>query len=275
VTDPVAGHYAGRSDLAAAIADRLTAGGYDLGSLEPQDLSGVDEFHIRGREATLELAGQMELAAGARVLDIGSGLGGPARTVAQTYDCHVTGVDLTQAFCEAAAEISAWFGLDDEVDFIAADATDLPLEDDAFDSAMTIHAAMNIPDKPAMFSEARRVVKPGGIFAVYDVLQGEGGEVIFPVPWARDPSISVLAAPDDMLELLADAGFEVEASSDSTAQSQAWFEAMAERLRSSGPPPVGFDLIFGPDFADMMHNQIRNLADRRIRTVTYVCRAPR
>lgn len=275
MTDPVAGHYAGRSDLAAAIAERLTAGGHDLNSLKPQDLSGVDEFHIRGREATLELAEQMGLAAGARVLDIGSGLGGPARTVAQTYDCHVTGVDLTQAYCEAATAISAWFGLDDDTDFIAADATDLPLDDDAFDAAMTIHAAMNIPDKPAMFREARRVLKPGRMFAVYDVLQGEGGDVIFPVPWARDPSISALATPDDMLKLLDDAGFAVETSADSTSKSQAWFEAMAERLRTSGPPPVGFDLIFGPDFADMMHNQIENLAERRIRTVTYVCRAER
>lgn len=275
MTDPVAGHYAGRSDLAAAIAERLTAGGHDLNSLKPQDLSGVDEFHIRGREATLELAEQMGLTAGARVLDIGSGLGGPARTVAQTYDCHVTGVDLTQAYCEAATAISAWFGLDDDTDFIAADATDLPLDDDAFDAAMTIHAAMNIPDKPAMFREARRVLKPGRMFAVYDVLQGEGGDVIFPVPWARDPSISALATPDDMLKLLGDAGFAVETSADSTSKSQAWFEAMAERLRTSGPPPVGFDLIFGPDFADMMHNQIENLAERRIRTVTYVCRAER
>jgi len=273
VTDPVAGHYAGRSDLAAAIAERLTAAGYDLNSLKPQDVSGVDEFHIRGGEATLELAEQMDLAAGARVLDIGSGLGGPARRVAQTYDCHVTGVDLTQAYCEAAATISAWFGLDDEVNFIAADATDLPLDDDTFDSAMTIHAAMNIPDKPAMYREACRVLKPGRIFAVYDVLQGEGGDVIFPVPWARDPSISALATPEDMPQLLDDAGFEIESSTDSTSQSQAWFAAMAERMRASGPPPVGFDLIFGPDFVDMMHNQIQNLAERRIRTVSYVCRA--
>lgn len=273
MTDPVAGHYAGRSDLAAAIAERLTAAGYDLNSLKPQDVSGVDEFHIRGGEATLELAEQMDLAAGARVLDIGSGLGGPARRVAQTYDCHVTGVDLTQAYCEAAATISAWFGLDDEVNFIAADATDLPLDDDTFDSAMTIHAAMNIPDKPAMYREACRVLKPGRIFAVYDVLQGEGGDVIFPVPWARDPSISALATPEDMPQLLDDAGFEIESSTDSTSQSQAWFAAMAERMRASGPPPVGFDLIFGPDFVDMMHNQIQNLAERRIRTVSYVCRA--
>ncbi len=273
MTDPVAGHYAGRSDLAADIAERLTAGGYDLNSLKPQDVSGVDEFHIRGGEATLELAEQMDLAAGARVLDIGSGLGGPARRVAQTYDCHVTGVDLTQAYCEAAATISAWFGLDDEVNFIAADATDLPLDDDTFDSAMTIHAAMNIPDKPAMYREACRVLKPGRIFAVYDVLQGEGGDVIFPVPWARDPSISALATPEDMPQLLDDAGFEIESSTDSTSQSQAWFAAMAERMRASGPPPVGFDLIFGPDFVDMMHNQIQNLAERRIRTVSYVCRA--
>ena len=192
----VAHHYCGRQDLADAIAESLRTAGKDIKALKAADLASIDEFHIRGRPATLELAERMKLDSHARVLDIGSGLGGPARTVAERYGCHVTGVDLTQEFCDAAEVLSGWVGLGDRVDFRQGDATNLPFSDDEFDAAMTIHAAMNIPAKDKMYTQARRVVKPGGMFAVYDVLQGEGGEVLFPVPWAREPSISHLATPD-------------------------------------------------------------------------------
>ena len=144
----------------------------------------------------------MKLNARSHVLDIGSGLGGPARTLAETYGCLVTGVDLTQAFCDAATAMSNWVGLGSRVSFKQGDATNLPFENQTFDAAMTIHVAMNIAAKDKMYLEARRVLKPGGVFAVYDVLQGEGGEVLYPVPWARDPSISHLATPDQMKTLL-------------------------------------------------------------------------
>ncbi len=273
MNDQVADHYSGSGGLAEAIAERLRAAGKDPGALKPRDLAGVDEFHIRGRKATLELAERMKLSDTSRVLDIGSGLGGPARTLAEAYGCHVTGVDLTPAFCAAAEAMSGWVGLGNRVAFRQGDATDLPFDDDRFDAAMTIHVAMNIPAKDRVYAEARRVVKPGGIFAVYDVLQGEGGEVLFPVPWAREPSISHLAAADEMGALLADAGFAILDVRDSTAESQAWFEAMTARLAQSGPPPVTFQTFLGGDFPEMVRNQVRNLAERRIRTVSYICRA--
>jgi len=137
---------------------------------------------------------------------------------------------------------------------------------------MTIHAAMNIAAKDRMYEQARRVVKPGGTFAVYDVLQGEGGEVLFPVPWAREPSISHLATPDEMERLLAGAGLELLDVHDSTEQSQRWFEEMTARMARSGAPPVTFRAFLGDDFPQMARNQVRNLAERRIRTVSYVCR---
>ena len=196
MTNPVAVHYCEGGDLAQAIAARLQSAGKDLDALTTADLATVDEFHIRGRKATLELAERMSLRPESEVLDIGSGLGGAARALAETYGCHVTGVDLTPAFCQAAEALSGWLGLSERVAFEQADATALPFADDRFDAAMTIHAAMNIAAKPALYEEARRVVKPAGIFAVYDVLQGEGGEVLFPVPWAREPSISHLATPE-------------------------------------------------------------------------------
>ncbi len=273
MVDQVTAHYAGGGSLANAIADSLRNSGKDLDELKTTDLATVDEFHIRGRKATLELAEQMKLSGDARILDIGSGLGGPARTLAETYGCHVTGIDLTEAFCEAAKVLSDWVGLGERVAFQQGDATDLPFEDDRFDAAMTIHVAMNIAAKDKVYEHARRVVKPGGVFAVYDVLQGEGGDVLFPVPWAREPSISHLATPEEMRSLLAAAGFKNLDVHDSTDESQSWFEAMTRRMAESGPPPVTFQAFLGGDFPVMVRNQVRNLAERRIRTVSYICEA--
>ena len=180
--DRVASHYSENRALADLIAQSLQSAGKDLKGLTTADLATVDEFHIRGRKATLELAAQMKLDAGSHVLDIGSGLGGPARTLAQTYGCRVTGLDLTQAFCDAAVAMSAWAGLGERTAFKQGDATKLPFADRHFDAAMTIHVAMNIAAKDRMYAEARRVLKPGGIFALYDVLQGEGGDLLFPGP---------------------------------------------------------------------------------------------
>ena len=271
--DQVATHYSGSGGLAEKIAESLRSAGKNLNELKTADLVTVDEFHIRGRKATLELAEQMLLSKDTHVLDIGSGLGGPARTLAEEYGCHVTGLDLTQAFCDAAKVMSDWVNLGERVAFQQGDATDLPFAANQFDAAMTIHVAMNIAAKDKVYEQARRVVKPGGIFAVYDVLQGEGGDVLFPVPWARDPSISHLATPDEMKSLLAGAGFKVLDVRDSTDESQSWFEAMTTRMTQSGPPPVTFHLILGDDYPDMVRNQVRNLSERRIRTVSYICKA--
>lgn len=273
MTDQVAQHYFSENGLADAIAARLRAAGKDLGSLTTADLASVDEFHIRGRKATLELAGRMRLGTDSRVLDIGSGLGGPARTLAETYGCHVTGIDLTRAFCEAAEAMSGWVGLGDLTTYRQGDALDLPFGSDSFDAAMTIHVAMNIAAKDRLYANAKRVVKPGGIFAVYDVLQGEGGELCFPVPWAREPSISHLATPNEMDTLLTGAGFRILDVADSTEESHAWFVEIADRRAQSGPLPVNFSVFLGDDMQVMGRNQVRNLGERRIRTVSYICEA--
>lgn len=266
-------HYGGPPDLAVRIKQGLTAAGKDIEQLRTVDLAAVDEFHIRGRKATLELAERMELTPDSHVLDIGCGLGGAARAVAETYQCRVTGIDLSQNLCETATALSEWVDLADKVDFVQGDATDLHFDPASFDAAMTIHAAMNIAAKDAVYADAKQVLKPGHVFAVYDVLQGEGGPVVFPVPWARDASISHLATPEEMRKLLTEAGFEVEDEIDSTDESGAWFKAMAERMATSGPPPVSFQVFIGNDFPQMARNQVQNLTEKRIRTVTYICRA--
>lgn len=273
MSDKVAIHYSAGTDIVNAIAEGLRRAGKDPARLSAAELASVDEFHIRGRQATLELARSLDLTPASHVLDIGSGLGGPARTLVEEFGCHVTGIDLTEAFCEAASTLSDWVGLGGRVSFRQGDATALPFDDNSFDAAMTIHVAMNIARKDLVYAEARRVLRPGGRFAIYDVLQGEGGDVLYPVPWAREPSISHLAAPDDMRALLAEAGFKIVEVQDSTEDGQRWFEAMAARMASGAVPAVTFQAFLGNDFPDMARNQVANLRDRRIRTVSYICEA--
>lgn len=236
-------------------------------------LAPADEFHIRGRAATLEIAEALKVDSSSRVLDIGSGLGGPARTIAEVTGAHVTGVDLTPAFCAAAAELSQWTSLSDRTTFVVGDATALDFPDDHFDAALTVHVAMNIADKAAMYREARRVLKPGGRFVVYDVLRGPGGDVQYPVPWARDASTSFLASMVEMPRLLASAGFTVVDQTDSSTESLAWFEAKVSRLSDSSPPPVTFATFLGADYPQMARNQVVNLSEQSIQTATFICEA--
>ncbi len=264
-------HYGSEPRLAAEILARLVAAGKDPSRLGIDDLAPIDEFHVRGRKATLELADRMEIDPQARVLDLGSGLGGPARTLAKVFGCQVVGIDLTPALCQAAEAMSRWVGLAGKVRFKQGDATTFRVEPRSFDAVMTIHAAMNVAAKDAMYARAHRALKPGCIFAIYDILQGEGGEVLYPVPWARDASISHLATTAQMRGLLRSSGFCILDEIDSSDDSMAWM-AQAAALAASGPPPLAFRSFLGPDHLQMARNQVRNLAERRIRTVSYICR---
>ena len=264
-------HYT-RRNLTKAIREALQQVGKDPAHLQPADLAAVDEFHIRGRQATLELASRLKPTATDRVLDIGSGLGGASRALADTYGCHVTGIDLTEEYCRTARELAQWVGLEDYVTYQQANALDLPFPDGSFDIAWTQHVAMNIPDKATLYREACRVLKPGGVFALYDVLQGQGGEVIFPVPWAREPSISHLVTPQELRSLLEQSGFEVDHWQDTTAAGREWFVEMNRRFQESGPPAVSFVLLMGSEFKEMAANQRRNLEENRIALIETICR---
>jgi ubiquinone/menaquinone biosynthesis C-methylase UbiE len=266
--------YSGPGGLVAAIRSALDAAGLAGATLRPADLAPIDEFHIRGRAASLEVVEALGVTADSQVLDLGSGLGGPARTLAELTGCSVTGVDLTSEFCEVATALSEWTGLSDHTRFQVGDATATGLPDAAVDAALTVHVAMNISDKHALYAEAFRVLRPGGRFVVYDVLQGEGGDVHYPVPWANDSSTSFLATPNDMRELLPAAGFEVISEVDSSDESLAWFQQMRARIEREGPPPVSFAAFLGESFGQMAANQVANLAERRIRTVMFACSRP-
>lgn len=263
VNEAIRTHY-GRPDLAAVILAALEDAGADLQQLSLEALAPIDEFHIRGRAATLELAQAAGLRSTMRVLDIGSGIGGTSRCLAKEFGCRVTGIDLTDEYCQVASMLTARVGLDALVDYRQGDATNLPFADNEFDVVWSEHTAMNIPDKRRLYGEMHRVLKPGGTLAIYDVLAGPSGPVLFPVPWARTPDTSFLVSPEELRELLRDSGFTVADWKDTTAEAREWFVKLAERIRREGFPALGFHLLMGHDFRAMAQNQGRNLEEGRI-----------
>jgi len=262
--DNVQGHYS-RQELLEAILTALAEAGKDINHLKLEDLAPVDEFHIRGREATLELASQVRLSANHEVLDVGSGVGGASRYLASEYGCHVTGLDLTEEYCHVAAALADRLGLSSRVSYRQGSALNMPFDDKSFDVVWTQHAAMNIADKAKLYSEIARVLRPGGYLALYDILAGPVSPLYFPVPWARDSSISFLATPGQLHEFLETAGLHSISWRDTSEVGRAWFKEVAAKMQQQGgSPALGFHVLLGPDFRVMAQNQVRNLNENRI-----------
>lgn len=259
IAESVERHY-GRGHILEAIVAALRTEAKDPEQLAPTDLAPVDEFHIRGREGTLELAERAQLQPGQRVLDVGCGLGGSARHLAAEHGCDVTGVDLTAEYVAVARELSRLVRLDDRVRFEVGSALALPFGDATFDVAWTEHAQMNIADKRGLYAEIARVLVPGGRLVFHDIFQGDGGPPHFPVPWAEDGSTSFLATPAQVRSTLEALGFRVVDWADRTETARAWLEA-----RLAQPAPVlGIHLLMGANARAKLDNVVRNLAEGRI-----------
>jgi ubiquinone/menaquinone biosynthesis C-methylase UbiE len=250
----------------------LQVAGKDVNRLTLEDLAPVDEFHVRGRQATEELTGALALAPGMRVLDVGSGIGSPSRYVAATYDCEVVGIDLTEEYCRAAALLAERVGLSHRVEYRPGNALAMPLDDGAFDAAYTQHVAMNVEDKLRLYGEVWRVLKPGGRFGIYDLLQGASGDLVYPVPWARDASTSFLVPPDELRRLLDDAGFAILSWRETAAEAQVWLEQMQARMAEPRPQPNSLWVLFGEDAQLIAENVFRNLLEERVVPTEVICR---
>lgn len=261
-------------DLIQRIRGALETAGKRLTALTPNDLAPVDEFHVRGREATEELARLANIVRDSRVLDVGSGLGGSARFLANEYGCRVTGLDLTPEFCDVARELSAWTGMTDRVEFRVGDALNMPFADAEFDVVWSEHVQMNIQDKSRWAGELGRVLRPGGKIALHEIFRGEAPKPHFPVPWADVASVSFLADAEEVRNAFESTGLKTLAWRDTSEETSKWFEETISKLSTSGPPPVGLHLLMGDRALVKKGNVGRNLAEGRIRFYQGVLEKP-
>jgi ubiquinone/menaquinone biosynthesis C-methylase UbiE len=269
--DQVAKHYS-RNDLETAILAALAASGKDAERLQPDDLAPVDEFHTGGRQATVDFAERTAFAAGMHLLDVGCGIGGPSRYFAAARGCRVTGVDLTEDYVRVAASLARRVGLTDRVGYRQASALALPFEPESFDGAYMMHVGMNIEDKPALFREVRRVLKPGSTFAIFDIMRTGEGALSFPVHWASSSETSFVARPEEYRKALEAAGFEVTGERNRRGFAEKFFQQTAARIAESGIPPLGVHLLMKRDVAEKLANVRKNLDDGLIAPIELIAR---
>lgn len=239
----VRGHYGG-DDLEARILGSLLDAGVVVDALTVEDLAGVDQLHAGGLATTRQLFQRLDLNRSTRLLDVGCGIGGPARAAAAAYDCPVIGIDVSPAFVEVATALTARVSLGDLVDLRVSSGEHIDLPDASVDRAMIIHVGMNIPDKRAVFAEVRRVLRPGGRFGVYEQMLTGGGPIPYPLPWATDHRSSFLQPPEAYADDLTSAGFAVELSDRLTSPPSA---------APSGLTPAA---VFGPGFDERIANNL-------------------
>lgn len=270
--DRVSAHY-DTGDLLGRIKQALIAAGVDPDNPLPADLKQVDEFHTGGLEATRALLTQILISADTRVLDIGCGLGGTARYIADQFDADVTGIDLTPLFVETARALTLMVGL--AARFELGSALDLPVDDGQYDLATMFHVGMNIHDKDALMTEVTRVLRPGGTFALFDVMQTSAGDVTFPVPWAEEPSFSHVAPAGAYRMAAASAGLIAVGERDRRDFALDFFRNSAAAAKANGgPPPLGLHLLMRHTAAEKLKNYAKAIEGGILAPVEMIFRKP-
>lgn len=250
------------------IEQALIAAGKDIDQLQPSDLALLEDFHTMGRIATSQLVDLIEITSDSTVLDAGTGIGGTARYVASHCGCNVTGIDLTEEYCQTADWLNRLVGLDQQITVRQADITHLPFPDASFDVIFSQHVQMNVADKNSLYREARRVLVDGGRLALWDITIGEHGEPDYPLPWADQAKLSHLATPDQLRIAIESSGFSIEHWSDLSHQAA----SMMQTLLTLPPTPLGLH-TFVTDFVEKAKNLTAALADGRLRAIQGIARA--
>lgn len=263
-------HYL-HGNLLEAIQASIAKLGKTVDSVTIEDLAPVDEFHIGGRLATDNLLEQLSFSEKDHILDVGCGLGGASRFVANKLNNCVTGIDLTQEYIDVGKALCTWVGLDKQVTLHQGSALSMPFEDETFDGAIMLHVGMNIEDKSKLFAEIYRVLRPGASIGVYDVMLINDGELAYPVPWATENINSKLATPDQYRQALINAGFNTSKENVRRDFAIEFFKQMKVKTEAnSGPPPIGLHILMQESTAVKVQNMIENIAKNLIAPVEII-----
>lgn len=177
--------------------------------ITPDDLAILDQHHLGGLSATKKVFEHLAPTPHMSILDIGSGWGGPARTLAHIYDCHVTGIDISEKNVENARYLSKKSNLDNKTIFQQDSAEKFTFKT-PFDTAYMLHVSMCIKDKNSMIKCCYDALKPNSLFAIYDVFINEDETSLpYPLPWADEEKHSFPETASKMVGRLKDHGFKI------------------------------------------------------------------
>lgn len=274
MTSEIADHW-GKGDIYSLIVSALNKMSKPLDILTLEDLAPVDHFHARGLSATVELADRLPIKAGQHILDIGCGLGGPARYMANRFYCKVSGLDITLPFVEAANKLTELLGMEPAVKVEHGDGERLPYPDSHFDGAYTQHVTMNVADRERFFKEAYRVLKPGAFFALSEHGLGPKGNPHHPVPWSVDGSGAYLITPSETRTVLEQTGFEDIVIEDTGAKYAAGYRIAIEKAEKGALPPLGVHILMGETALQKTRNTLRNIEEDRTHPIQLICHKPR
>ena len=271
IDSKISAHW-GKGGLWEDILTMIESAGLDPDNLTPEQLAPMDHLHGRGVDATIELLGLINPKPEMHILDIGSGVGGPARLAAKIFGSRVTGIDLTQEFCDIATMLTERSNMTDQVIIQQASAIDLPFEDESFDAAYSQNVSMNIIDKESFYSEAFRILRPGCIFICAEYAEGEGGPPVFPVPWALRQEDSYLLNPYDICQIIEKVGFEIIDFQDQSKAMIEFSKCAREKLATEGPPLLSPRVLLGNDGILRLKNSARSIEEKRTIPVLVTCR---
>jgi len=264
----------GSGDVYGTILAAMEAASISPETVTVEQMAAVDHLHARGFPATIELADALPIAAGHHIVDIGCGIGGPARYIAERFGCRVSGVDITDAFIEAAQKLTALLGMQGRVETELGDGQHLPYADAAFDGGYTQHVTMNIADRARFYAEAHRVLKPGAFFALTEHGLGPKGDPHHPVPWSEDGSGAFLVTPAETVAYLEAAGFVDIAVEDTGAKYVAGYHRAMELAARDELPPFGMHILMGETAGAKVRNAARNIEEGRTHPIQVICRKP-
>lgn len=264
----------GTGDVFAKIVEAMLSAGIDPETLTIEQLAPVDHFHARGFPATIELADTLPIEEGQHLIDIGCGIGGPARYLAKRFGCKVDGLDITGPFVEAGNQLSQLVGMQDDVNIVHGDGQHLPYKEETFDGGYAQHVTMNVPDRALFFGEAYRVLKPGAFFALTEHGLGQTGDPHHPVPWSEDGNGAYLIRPADTVAVLEKSGFEdIEVTDTGEKYLQGYLKAI-ELAERGETPAFGVHILLGKLAPEIVSNAARNIAEQRTHPVQIICRKP-